>query len=46
MASTNEVLVVEAEDGVVGVEELGVEDDLRSMGDTVSRLNYSGQAML
>ena len=29
MASSNELLVVETEDGVVGVEELRVEDDLR-----------------
>lgn len=39
MATTNELLVIEAEDGVVGVEELGVEEDLDAVGATVEELH-------
>lgn len=39
MASPDELLVVEAEDRVVGVEELGVEDDLDPVRRTIEELH-------
>lgn len=39
MATTDKLFVVEAEDGVVGVEEFRVEDDLDSVRRAVEQLN-------
>jgi hypothetical protein len=38
MTTSDELLVIETKDGIVGVQEFGVEDDLDSVGTSVKEL--------